>query len=56
VKDLGEFIEAEAKGDFKNFIEAKEACLKFLENLGIKNPEESQTKMGYSQLFLEKGN
>lgn len=53
VKNLGEFIEAEAKGDFKDFVEAKDACLKFLENLGIKNPEESQIKMGYPQMLLE---
>lgn len=53
VKDLGYFIEAEAKGDFKNEKEAKEECIKFLKDLGIKNIEENYIKTGYPELFLE---
>lgn len=53
VKGLGHFIEAEAKGDFKDEKEAKEACIKFLENLGIENVEEVQIKKGYPQLFMK---
>jgi len=53
IKDLGYFIEAEAKGDFKDSAEAKKACIDFLENLGIKDVENKQIKMGYPQLLLE---
>lgn len=53
IKDLGYFIEAEAKGDFKDSAEAKRACIDFLENLGIKDVENSQIKTGYPQIYLE---
>lgn len=53
VKGLGYFIEAEAKGDFKDTKEAKNACILFLENLGIKNVDNIQIKKGYPQLLLE---
>jgi predicted adenylyl cyclase CyaB len=53
VKGAGTFVEAEAKGDFKNKKEAKKECIKFLENLGIKDVENNQIKKGYPQLFLE---
>lgn len=53
IKDLGYFIEAEAKGDFKNLEEAKKACLDFLENLGLKDAKNNQIRKGYSQLLLE---
>lgn len=36
---LGDFIEAEAKGDFKDADEAKKACVTFLEKLGIEDVE-----------------
>jgi predicted adenylyl cyclase CyaB len=54
VTGLGHFIEAEAKGDFKNAEEAKKACIDFLENLGIQDVENKQIKMGYPQFFLKK--
>lgn len=54
VKGLGYFIEAEAKGDFKDTKEAKSSCIAFLENLGIEDVENSQIKKGYPQLILEK--
>jgi len=54
VEGLGDFIEVEAKGNFDNNIKAKESCLKFLENLGIKNPEKIQINKGYPVLLLEK--
>jgi adenylate cyclase class 2 len=54
VKDLGCFIEVEAKGSFENPIAAKKACFKFLEELGIKNVENIQIKKGYPVLLLEK--
>lgn len=54
VKDLGTYVEAEAKGDFKDEAEAKTECIKFLENLGIKDVENNFIKLGYPDLFLEK--
>ncbi len=54
VADLGSFIEVEAKGNFENNAKAKEACLKFLENLGIKDAEKIQINKGYPVLLLEK--
>lgn len=54
IKSLGYFIEAEAKGDFKDTFEAKNACIKFLENLGIEDVENIQVKKGYPQLILER--
>lgn len=54
VKGLGYFIEAEAKGDFKDEKEAKEACSDFLESLGIDNAEENSIKTGYPELYLIK--
>ncbi|MFA6189902.1 MAG: class IV adenylate cyclase [Candidatus Staskawiczbacteria bacterium] len=52
VKDLGFFIEAEAKGDFKDALEARIACAKFLEDLGIKDVEKNQINLGYPNLIL----
>lgn len=54
IEGLGNFIETEAKGDFESNEKAKEACLKFLENLGIKNPADLQINKGYPVLILEK--
>ena len=56
VKDLGTFIEAEAKGDFKDEKEAKKACIEFLESLGIKDAQNTQIKKGYPELLFEKLN
>ena len=53
IKDLGYFVEAEAKGDFKDSAEAKEACIKFLENLGIQDVKNKEIKMGYPQIYWE---
>lgn len=53
VKGAGTFIEAEAKGDFKDEKEAKTACINFLENLGIEDVEKNQIKMGYPQIYWE---
>ena len=54
VKGLGFFVEAEAKGDFKNNKEAKTACLDFLERIGVKDIDKNQIKKGYPVLVLEK--
>lgn len=54
IKGVGTFVEAEAKGDFKDDKEAKKACIEFLESLGIKDVENNQIKTGYPQLFMEK--
>jgi len=54
VKDLGLFIEVEAKGDFENTKKAKEECVSFLKKLEFKNYEEHQIKKGYPVLLLEK--
>ena len=53
IKGLGYFIEAEAKGNFKDTKEAKSACIEFLENLGLKDVNNIQIKKGYPQLLLE---
>lgn len=53
VEGLGEYIEAEAKGDFKDSEEARKACIKFLEDLGIENVEEKWIHLGYPQILLE---
>jgi adenylate cyclase class 2 len=54
IAGLGDFIEVEAKGNFENTTKAKEACLKFLKELGIKNAEQLQINKGYPVLLLEK--
>ena len=54
VKDLGYFIEVEAVGNFESPAEAKQACLDFLENIGIENAESVQIKKGYPVMLLEK--
>lgn len=54
IKDLGDFIEAEAKGDFKTSKEAEEACLNMLYKLGIKDAKEKQINKGYPELLLDK--
>ena len=56
VAGLGSFIEVEAKGNFDNTSKAKEACFKFLEELGVKNAENIQINKGYPVLLLEKNN
>ncbi|MFH1671280.1 MAG: class IV adenylate cyclase [Candidatus Portnoybacteria bacterium] len=54
VKELGYFMEVEARGDFKDNTEAKEGCLKFLEDLGIEDIKTKHIKKGYPALLLEK--
>ncbi len=54
IEGLGDFIEVEAKGDFKSTTDAKKACLEFLDKLGIKNAENIQINKGYPVLLLEK--
>ena len=54
IKDLGDFIEVEAKGDFKTADEARRACFNFLDNLGIKNARQIEIKKGYPIMILEK--
>lgn len=53
VTGLGYFIEAEAKGDFKDETEAKKECINFLNKLGIKDVENNYIKKGYPELYLE---
>jgi len=52
IAGLGDFIEVEARGNFADNIKAKEACLKFLANLGIEDAE--KINKGYPVLLLEK--
>jgi adenylate cyclase class 2 len=54
VKGLGFFVEVEAKGDFKDNMEAKEECIGFLKRLGMENVESNHIKKGYPVLLLEK--
>ena len=53
IKDLGSFVEAEAKGDFTDFREAKNACFAMLKNLSIADPEKSEVKRSYPELYME---
>lgn len=53
IKGLGSFIEAEAKGNFKDFKDAKSACFAMLKNLGITTPENAEVKKSYPELYLE---
>ncbi|GAF67400.1 unnamed protein product [marine sediment metagenome] len=52
VKDLGDFVEVEAQGNFKDTKEAKEKCGEFLELLGIENYKDKEIKKGYSVMLL----
>lgn len=52
VKNLGYFIELEAKGGFKNPKEAKRGCYEFLNKLGIKATPENIINTGYAVLLL----
>lgn len=56
IKGLGYFVEAEAKGNFKTMEEARGACVRFLEKLGIKDAEKKEINKGYPVLVLEKNN
>ncbi len=52
VKDLGYFIEVEAKGDFENTAVAREECIKFLNKLGIQY-KGNEIRTGYPVLLLK---
>lgn len=54
IKDLGDFIEVEAKGSFNSADEARKACFSFLDNLGIKDADQIEIKKGYPVMLLEK--
>lgn len=56
VRGLGTFVEAEAKGNFANNLEAENACIDFLKELGIKDVETSRINKGYPVLILEENN
>jgi len=47
-------IEVEAKGDFKSPAEAKNACIEFLEDLGVDLAVTAPINTGYPVLLLEK--
>jgi len=53
IKGLGDFIEAEAKGNFASNKEAEDACLNFLEKVGVKGADERMINKGYPELVLE---
>lgn len=54
VKDLGLFIEVEAKGEFNSTNEAKKACISFLEELGVDLSVTEPINNGYPVLLLDK--
>lgn len=54
IKELGKFIEVEAKGDFVSNAAAKQACADFLTELGLKTKQE--INKGYPILLMEKLN
>lgn len=53
VKDLGFFIEVEAKRGFRNSAEAKKACYDFLNKLGVNITQKNIINTGYPVLLLE---
>ena len=54
IKELGDFIEVEAKGDFKSDKEAKSACVSLLHKLGIENTDDKELWEGYAEMVLNK--
>lgn len=54
VAGLGLFIEIEAKKGFKDTRTAKQNCINFAKELGIKNAENNYIKKGYPVLLLER--
>lgn len=54
VKNLGTFIEVEAKGEFTSHKEAKQACKDFLVRLGIPYSPDFDIRKGYPAMLLEK--
>jgi adenylate cyclase class 2 len=54
VKDLGSFVEVEAKRKFNDTKEALKKCTEFAKEIGIKNVEKSRITKGYPYLLLEK--
>ena len=54
IEGLGNFIEVEAKGNFDSTDDAKKACLKFLDELGVEDAENVKINKGYPVLLLEK--
>ena len=54
IKGLGVFVEVEAKGDFKNAIEARKNCMEFSRILGVEVYGKDLIKKGYPELLLEK--
>ena len=54
VKNLGFFIEVEAKKNFSSTSEAREKCIGFLHKVGIKDWQKRQIKTGYCDLLLKK--
>jgi len=54
IKELGNFIEVEAKKNFKNNDEARQACRDFFGKLGIKDIKKLQTTKGYANMMLDK--
>ncbi|MFH1656716.1 MAG: class IV adenylate cyclase [Candidatus Nealsonbacteria bacterium] len=54
VKDLGLFIEVEAKGDFEDTQKAREECERFFDKIGINDYKERHIKNGYPFLILDK--
>lgn len=53
VKNLGFFIEVEAKGNFRNPVEAKKVCYDFLSKLGVNTTKKNIINTGYPVLLLE---
>ena len=54
VKDLGFFVEVEAKKKFKNHRETKKACYKFLNKLEVRTDSKNIINAGYPVLLLKR--
>lgn len=52
IKDLGDFMEVEAKRDFGGAEKTRKACLEFLNNLNVKYEQKSM--MGYPRMLYRK--
>jgi adenylate cyclase class 2 len=54
IKDLGDFMEVEAKNDFGGVEKTRQACYDFLNSLGVEY--EVQKEMGYPRMLYKKLN
>lgn len=53
VKELGYFVEVEARGNFGDAIQARQECIKFLSKLEMTVNEDDLIKVGYPVMLID---